>query len=308
MRISGKGILWLILLISVLYSTLITYLKWNELLVNEILGKSIVVLIIPFILSLIKGLFDFVRKRFSWNVVKKTFIILWSFFMVISIVSSQQNGLFKKKNNIEQLEKLVKKYVSNINYHKREYHSKLAVLGVTDFTVIEDVKNIDLLKEIKRNINRQKEIEVWNYQYSLNLYENWLDILNKHLNKNDTYETKKIVELLQQSFNNNIKSFDTLRQIQMDYYEKYNLYIDFLIDRNSLITIDNDKLQFIDNTALYEFNQLQSDFYKSSELHLGFVYRWIDEKSKKMYEINKDYFNIKEIDTLINMIKYNQYE
>ncbi|WP_321318039.1 hypothetical protein [Labilibaculum sp.] len=303
-----KRIVWIVIIITFLSSALIKYFGGQELHSNEIIGYSLGMLIFPFLLSLAKGLYDLFRKKFSWSVMKNTFLILWLFFMVLSILFSPQYGLLTKKDDVGQLKELVKQYASEANSQRKEYHFKLSSIDGTDISKTEDIKNINILKKIKMNINNQEEVEKWNYKTCLSLSENWLDKFENYQKEHDNSETEKMIVELKENMNTALSIIYKTKQIQIDYYEKYNNNIDFLITENNNITFQNNTLIFKDQASLDKYNQLQGDFYKASKLYVDFVTKLKEEKTTSLDTLNEEYFNIQEIDTLIDMVRYNKYE
>lgn len=152
-----KRIVWIIVIVTILYFFLLRYFGIVEIPMNEIGGNIIGFLIIPLLLSLLRGLWDLIKKRFSWNVVKNTFSILWLFMMILTIIFSPEYGLFNKKENGSQLKELVRQYASEANSQRREYHYKLGSFNEAEIKKPEDLKNIDLLNQINSNITSKKK-------------------------------------------------------------------------------------------------------------------------------------------------------
>lgn len=307
MDIIKKRIVWIVIIITIIYTVIIKYLEGNELHSNEIIGYSLGLLIIPFFISLIRGLYAFVRKKFSWILIKNTFALTWLIVMVISILFSPNQGLINRKDDVTQLKELVRQYASELNSQRKDYHYKIAAIGATDIEHAEDIKNIDLLINIKQNINKQKEVEDFNYQTSLILYGKWLEKFENFQKEHDNIETKKMIKELKENTINSLQHINEMKQIQLDYYVKYNQDIDFIIAENNNITIKNNKLVFRDEAILDRYNQLQAEFLKAAKFYIGYVSKWKEEKANKLNDLNKEYFNIQEIDTLINMVKYDKY-
>lgn len=303
-----KNIVWIIIGITVIYSSIIKYLQPNELHIYEVIGYSLGILLAPLFLSLLMGLYKVVRgEKFMGSWVKKTFVYSWLFIVVLNVFFSPSFGLFAKKEGDIKFKNLLKQQVTEINILRREYHNKLAVIGITDFTKREEIKDTEFLKKLLDNITKSKEIEDWHYQTNLSLTNKWYNIYENLQKENDNTATRNLVENITVGINNEQKVNEEMRLIQNDFYLKYFAYVNFLITENNNIILMSNGVALRDKNKLNTYNTLQVDFNNASKLYVDLYTKRQEELSNKVNVINKNTVKLSGIDSLINMVKYRNY-
>ena len=302
-----KRIIWVPIIITILYSMVIHYLDSKEIQLSFGIGYSFSLLIIPFALSLIVGLYFLIRKTFSWTKVQNSFAIFWVLMMLFAILFIPPHGLFSKENVTDKLKELVRQHALEMNAQRRLYNKKTQTINVANISKPEDVKNIELLLRAKSNITQQKEIEDWNYSNCVSIEKKWKTKFESFLKENSNEKAAKIIEDQESNFNDFTNSSIEKKRIQNDYFLKYNSLLDYYISENNNISIKNNTLMFKDDITMNKYNSLQKEYDKALQLYLNSESNWKIRTTNNLDSLNKKYFNFKEYDTLINMVRYDKY-
>lgn len=105
-----------------------------------------------------------------------------------------------------------------------------------------------------------------------------------------------------------LKRAELMKQLEEDYFMKYKRIVDFLLTKNNSFSINNNRIAFQDKETLDKYNSLQVDQDNASKLYTNFVVTLKDATTNELNDLNKKYFNIQEIDSLVNMVKYDKYK
>ena len=185
---------------------------------------------------------------------------------------------------------------------RRKYKYKIDSIDIVNITNEEQTKDLVLLNRIKSSIISQKKIEDWNMSFFLQKVEKWkVQIENFQKVHSINQKTKEIVEL-KKNWEDALKLADELRISQNNYFLKYNSFIDYLISKNKTFIIKNKRMVFIDDKDLLEFNNYKNSYNNAVILYTEIITQFKLETDRLNY-LNKNTVNIKEVDTLVKMVK-----
>ena len=303
-----EKIVWVVICITIIYSMTVHYIDSKKVEFFFAVGLSIGFLALPFLLSLLVGLYFYIRKNFSWIKVRKAFVIIWIPVMIFIILFFPTYGILCKKDIMPQLKELVKQQTIETNIQRRLYYNRLVSINVANISKIEDVKDIELLMRAKNNITKQKEIEDWNYLAGVSLLTKWEAKFQAFLKENTSKEASQIITEQDSTYKELSNSILEKKRIQNDYFAKYNKQLDFLITQNSTISIKNNTVMFKNDDAVKEYSSNQQEYAKALKLYQDYEANWKKESTNDIDKFNKKYFNLKECDTLINTLRNDKYE
>lgn len=298
--------IWLIVLFTIAYYIIFARVEGSKFNLPELLGKTVGTLLLPFIIASIRGLIDKRNKNFTWYNFKKLFAIIWLILLIISFVFDPKFGLLSEKNDAKELVEMVKQYTSEANISRRAYHDSLEKIAQVDISSLNDITNMDLLNSIKVKISKQQKVEHWHYLEGLRLIGKWEERIKNFHTSHRRSEISKMIETIDSSFILNLRYFDTIRTFQSEYYLRYNSLLDFLIQNKAQIKVSNDQILIKDISTRSKFNELQGAFSEANEKYLNKVQQMTIYYTDRLIVSNKT-FNLKEVDTLVEMVRNNNY-
>lgn len=310
MKTLKKHLILLIVLASIIFSALITFFSKGSFQIFQILGYTAGILIVSGVFSIIPAVIQLIRKKYSWENLKNSILIIWSCIIILLIASNLfTNNIELKKTNdtVQEFKELVTRFSGEIIAQKRKYHKMLASVPVTNIQGIEIYKDKKGLFNIKQNMILQESIEDSNFNTSKIIIDRWKNTFINFLNNSNDSKVNEWTKIYEENLNFTLQGMNELRKFQKYYYEKSYEYYDFLISKNENFQIVNGTLNFNSDKDLSKFNSLQNEYNKATNEYINFVENWKKKMANNAIELKKS-LNIRELDTLINMLQNDNYE
>jgi len=300
-----KHVVWVSIVITIGYYFLMNYFGGSQRNYIELLGYTLVIIIIPLIIA---SLSTFVRKgngKYNWERFNKTFSISWILVFAFFVIKGFDN--LPKNQAVSDAKELITSMSKEAIEKRREYNNRLININFPEMKMeSSELKNIELMKAYRESIIQQKDVEDWNHKTFLN----YNIVSRNRITKFQEEHSGKDVDTMISLFNRNLDLYLNyivlLRESQIRYFNSHIDYIDFILKNNECISVINDQIIIRDEGIRESYNELYSDFQNSLNDYV-IITNQLKEKLIIGLKENNRLLNISEVDTLHDMLKYEKY-
>ena len=228
---------------------------------------------------------------------KKIILFAYLPLALFTVMCSNQ-----KKNEKEELVVLFKEFVNELVYLRQSYNARVDSIQTVEIGDISYIKDIPKIEKIKSTINQQRLVDNWNYSKNENLFSNWKEKFDSTFQNSADEEIQSFLKVLNDSYSEVNETRNKMSELESNYLSSYEKYLDFLIENNNRIKLENGNIVIDTQHILTEYNIVLKNYIKNESAFHEYAKDRKNVLSNQIIKINSE-LNIQEVNNAIEVMK-----